>query len=986
MNDRNIENGDRFYRNGQGGICMRSKRVKWMQHVIVFVLVIAMLLPMTTPVSVQAAESDLYLAYQEDESGTTVTKLKKDQREVYKVTELNMNKGNCVDLCFINAALSWDNARWTSDNKKVATVNGDGVITAVGEGVAKITLTYDFGLFSEKEESASVIVYVGKDNWKLHIGTTAKDIPESRELKVGRKIDLAFWGVSDWNTGKLFEVEWKSSNENILSVDKSTGVVTALKQGTANVDIYLYNKVSNITVNDTIEVNVLPKAYSDSTWQNENYLTYGENYFRLFSDDYLFRIPGSVFDKHVLKEYGRIAETPSGGAITESYYNAVSKLSGLDKFLMGTFEFLQNGTAATVNAFLGGEETYEEGKVYACILKFVEELHKNENSISSIVSDAAGMTDTLNSIYSQGVDLSKSEMIEVLGESKYLTETEIKEMINELYANYDLIEDLVSEGVTITEYIGSTMRLHEVDEAVLDLLSQCTRNRSSLNVALNVLNKERSKNGVAACAEKYLSDKTADVINGIINEGTGGVSNAIIKAAGKVEDVLHLDMDSYYAAVEYSCYQAELRYYCKGLLEEINENFNSYTEEALKDKIEMYEFAYEAYITATRMMLEEALKIAKSSEKGNVQTSLNVLTSLDYDSAVDLAMKYYKLDNPKSDEHEKVFSVRDNSSEQTATKSEKKQYGYYHYTDGNGDYAVCAYYGQETDGWKNIYREEIWVDEPLKLVSKSATSYKHPEVSGCKTAGCLEGDFWLEGGKFVDEDGVSWYREQTRVVSGDVNETQELIVIKGNSVVSGNGDITDSVLQDRMEELVSELLRANRGIKGNANATEAYFTTTGKEYKADSGKICKNTNVIEETWFTDVFGTVNVDNFPKHLQSKGNGDSNIGYSCFGFACFAQWYIYKNNNDDKVTAKQIASGEYTKEFLKNNLQVGDIIRIYISKNGNKYYHSMLFHSFTENGMIVLDCNRNTDNKVRLNEIKYNREGWSGDPVWIYRVQE
>lgn len=966
---------------------MRSKRVKWMQHVIVFVLVIAMLLPMTTPVSVQAAESDLYLAYQDTEYGKSVVDLKgASAKAVYKVTELNMNKGNCVDLCFINAALSWGNARWTSDNKKVATVNGDGVITAVGEGVAKITLTYDFGLFSEKEESASVTVYVGKDNWKLHIGTTAKDIPESRELKVGRKIDLAFWGVSDWNTGKLFEVEWKSSNENILSVDKSTGVVTALKQGTANVDIYLYYKVSNITVNDTIEINVLPKAYSDSTWQNENYLTYGENYFRLFSDDYLFRIPGSVLDKHVLKEYGRIAETPSGGAITESYYNAVSKLSGLDKFLMGTFEFLQNGTAATVNAFLGGEETYEEGKVYACILKFVEELHKNENSISSIVSDAAGMTDTLNSIYSQGVDLSKSEMIEVLGESKYLTETEIKEMINELYANYDLIEDLVSEGVTITEYIGSTMRLHEVDEAVLDLLSQCTSNRSSLNVALNVLNKERSKNGVAACAEKYLSDKTADVINGIINEGTGGVSNAIIKAAGKVEDVLHLDMDSYYAAVEYSCYQAELRYYCKGLLEEINENYNSYTEEALKDKIEMYEFAYEAYITATRMMLEEALKIAKSSEKGNVQTSLNALTSFDYDSAVDLAMKYFKLDNPKADEHEKVFSVRDNSSEQTATKSEKKQYGYYHYTDGNGDYAVCAYYGQETDGWKNIYREEIWVDEPLKLVSKSATSYKHPEVSGCKTAGCLEGDFWLEGGKFVDEDGVSWYREQTRVVSGDVNETQELIVIKGNSVVSGNGDITDSVLQDCMEELVSELLRANRGIKGNANATEAYFTTTGKEYKADSGKICKNTNVIEETWFTDVFGTVNVDNFPKHLQSKGNGDSNIGYSCFGFACFAQWYIYKNNNDDKVTAKQIASGEYTKEFLKNNLQVGDIIRIYISKNGNKYYHSMVFHSFTENGMIVLDCNRNTDNKVRLNEIKYNREGWSGDPVWIYRVQE
>ena len=308
------------------------------------------------------------------------------------------------------------------------------------------------------------------------------------------------------------------------------------------------------------------------------------------------------------------------------------------------------------------------------------------------------------------------------------------------------------------------------------------------------------------------------------------------------------------------------------------------------------------------------------------------------------------------------------------------------YTDGNGDYAVCAHYGQETSNWKNIYREEIWVDEPLKLVSKSATSYKHPEVSGCKTAGCLEGDFWDAGGKFVDENGISWYREQTRMESASTGETQNRIVIKETSTVSGNGNIADSVLQARMEELVSELLKANKKAPGNSNATEAYFTTTGKIYKADSGDTCKNTKVVKETWFTEVFGNVNVDNFPKHLQSRGNGDSNIGYSCFGFACFAQWYIYKNSNNDKVTAKQVASGEYTKEFLTNNLQTGDIIRIYISKNGSTYYHSMVFHSFTENGMIVLDCNRNTDNKVRLNEIKYSRDGWSGDPVWIYRVQE
>ena len=1140
---------------------MKNKIVKWMKYMIVFVLVIAMLLPMTAPVSVHAAEG-LYLAYQNTETGKTVVNLKgASAKAVYKVTELNMSKGDCVDLCFINASFLWYNAKWTSDNEKVATVNSAGVITAVGEGIAKITLTYDIRL-SNKKESTSVTVYVGKDNWKLHIGTTASDIPESRELKVGRNLDLAFWGVSDWNSGKLFEIEWMTSDEKVLFVDKSTGVITALKPGTAKIAIRLFNKVSNITINDTIGVKVLPMAFSDSMWQNGNYLTYGENYFRLFSGDYMFRIPGSILDKHVLKEYGRIAETPSGGAITENYYNAVSKLNNLDKFLMGAFEFLQNGTSATVNAFLGGEDTYEEGKAYACILRFVEELHKNENSINSIVSDAAGTTDILNSIYSEAVDLSKSEMIESLGDSKYLTETEIKEMVNELYANYDLIGDLVSEGVSITEYIASTMRLHEVDEAVLYLLSQCTSNGSSLNTALNVLYRERSKNGVAACAEKYLSDKAADVINGIIDKGTGGVSNAIIKAAGKVEEVLHLDMDSYYAAVEYSCYQAELRNYCKSLLKEINANFNSYTEEELKDKIEAYEFAYEAYITASRMMLEEALKIAKSAEKGKVQASLNALNAFDYNSAVDLAMKYFKMDNPKADEHEKVFTVRDNSSEQTSGKSEKKQYGYYHYTDGNGDYAVCAYYGQETDGWKNIYREEIWVDEPLKLEKSTATSLKHPEVNGCKSAGCLEGDFWDAGGRYIDENGVLWYREQTRIVDKNVTETQKKTLIKeaqsiavsdsislvegtrysfknassewhmnvksagksngtqinlwpldmsepntqcytvtvvsaeektimispvcapgmyidvrrgGNplaaaqliSLWEADGDTTkeiviemledgscyltfkdnreycigakseaaaetkqtqlvvckktgaaeqrwylcdengivlgkkqeasqntsakDAVLQAKMEKLVSELLRANKiALKDkDVIVKDPYFTTTAEAVANPSADECYNEYVVNMEWFKAVFFKdvsedeyIDADNFPKHWGQKTEG--NHGYSCHGFACFAQWYLYKEKNTDKIISKgRVAEGTYTEEFLRENLQVGDVIRV--KMNGGAEYHSMIFHSFTDKGIKVLDCNFGKTNMVRIDEVKYTQ--WKKtSPVYVYRVQE
>jgi maltodextrin utilization protein YvdJ len=55
---------------------MKKKRRKWLQHVIVFVLMFAMLMPMAAPISVQAAENDLYLAYQNTEIGKPVVQLK----------------------------------------------------------------------------------------------------------------------------------------------------------------------------------------------------------------------------------------------------------------------------------------------------------------------------------------------------------------------------------------------------------------------------------------------------------------------------------------------------------------------------------------------------------------------------------------------------------------------------------------------------------------------------------------------------------------------------------------------------------------------------------------------------------------------------------------------------------------------------------------------------------------------------------------------
>ena len=519
---------------------------------------------------------------------------------------------------------------------------------------------------------------------------------------------------------------------------------------------------------------------------------------------------------------------------------------------MGTFECLQNGTNIAVNVVLGGEDTYEDAKEYACILKFVEELHKNENSISSIVSDGAETTDILNSIYTGAVDLSKTEMMDILGDSKYLTETEIKEMVNELYANYDLIGDLVSEGVTITEYISSAIRLHEVDEAVLYLLSQCTDNDTPLSDGLDVLYAERSKNGVSGCAEKYLSSKAADVINGIINEGTGGAADVIIKATGKVEEVLHLDMDSYYAAVEFGCYQAELRFYCKDLLKEINTNYNSYTEEELKEKIEAYEFAYEAYLTASRLMLEETLKIAKSSDKSKIQTCINTLNRFDYNFAVDLAMKYFRADNPNADEHEVV----------------------------------------------------------------------KPVVSNNQSTGSVETDNTLS-------------------------------------------------VREKMDVLYNLL--------GNKYCTVNQKSCTTKRQSSHGCTNCNMRDITKATWFKNIFGDINVDNFPEHDVNSSRRD-HTGQSCFGFACFAQWYVYADSANEKIEGKRIATVKFNKANMEKYVQPGDVVRV----NG----HSVLVYSIEENGLMVLDSNWNSGGQlnclVQKHLLSYSNENYAGYTAYINRV--
>ncbi len=114
---------------------------------------------------------------------------------------------------------------------------------------------------------------------------------------------------------------------------------------------------------------------------------------------------------------------------------------------------------------------------------------------------------------------------------------------------------------------------------------------------------------------------------------------------------------------------------------------------------------------------------------------------------------------------------------------QKTQYRYYHYTNGEGKYSVCAYYGKTNGGWSKAYREDTgWLDSPL---TKVADNFRHVVVSGCAAAGCTDPS-WSGGSKYTAPSGVVWYKEETRTVEGHdyVPSTTKVVTCTTDGVIT----------------------------------------------------------------------------------------------------------------------------------------------------------------------------------------------------------
>ncbi|MDE6251970.1 MAG: Ig-like domain-containing protein [Lachnospiraceae bacterium] len=135
-------------------------------------------------------------------------------------TSVKINKGEKLKLkAVLYPASSTDKIKWTSSNKKVATVSNNGIIKGIKAGKATITAKATSG------KKATCRVTVKAPAKKISLNT------KHVTLKIGDTFKLRAKVSPKDTTDK---VKWSSSNSSVATVN-GNGVVSAIRLGTAKI-------------------------------------------------------------------------------------------------------------------------------------------------------------------------------------------------------------------------------------------------------------------------------------------------------------------------------------------------------------------------------------------------------------------------------------------------------------------------------------------------------------------------------------------------------------------------------------------------------------------------------------------------------------------------------------------------------------------------------------------------------------------------------
>ena len=183
-------------------------------------------------------------------------------------------------------------------------------------------------------------------------------------------------------------------------------------------------------------------------------------------------------------------------------------------------------------------------------------------------------------------------------------------------------------------------------------------------------------------------------------------------------------------------------------------------------------------------------------------------------------------------------------------------------------------------------------------------------------------------------------------------------------------------------------------------ATDGKFFTTGDGSKpcylsnhraencsSSSGKpYCNVAAVCTQNWLLNYvdYKPGSTSYLVKQYYPSG-GTGNLGDSCFGFACYAMWYIYSTAGNQDIIGTLSTVSTYNKESVAKIVQQGQL------KKGNIIRfsggHSVIFDKIDPNGngIYVLDCNWNNQSvgssKIQYHIIDYNNSYYKDNQIAV-----
>lgn len=240
---------------------------------------------------------------------------------------------NILDTYQLNTTLDVPNGSvsvWSSSDETVAQVSNTGLVTAVSDGLAIITLTVD-------EATDFVVIQVLPD-----VITYAVDITETNQsLDVTDTYQLN----TTLNVPVGSEAVWTSSDETVATVS-STGLITAVSEGTAVITLTIGDSVDYVLVEVLAEplVNVV---FIDMLNHTNEVYTYAPDDLLVYPADPTFT--GYTFEGWVTNPNQLNTEVAEGTAVTDTLF-LYAYYTNEQLF---TVVFNTNGGDATLQSYQG---------------------------------------------------------------------------------------------------------------------------------------------------------------------------------------------------------------------------------------------------------------------------------------------------------------------------------------------------------------------------------------------------------------------------------------------------------------------------------------------------------------------------------------------------------------------------------------------------------------------------------------------------------